>query len=427
MADGGSRISFKSVFIAVFLGTALVVAAMLVNSRRPAVERQQPSAQLVEATGKCAECHRHETSAIVQQYEMSRHAKHGVNCLDCHRAVPGQKSRQHKGFTIAVSLTAKNCAQCHAEEYRQYERSRHAAPAWAAVNGAADFSKAQLAEGERYNKGWVDRKPNALAMLEGDAAMRRGCDSCHSIGKPNPDGSFGTCTDCHARHDVSVATARLPTTCGQCHMGPDHSQIEIYDESKHGVLFNAERASMNLAAFPNRLTTRDMPVPTCATCHMSGLEGMGVTHDMGERLSWYLFEAVSKKRPNYLQGQTEMKEVCEKCHASSGVDRFYKNAEQVVQDTNAKVANTLAIVDGLRKDGLLTRKPFDEPIEFMAFDLWHYFGRTTKHGAFMGGADFVQWHGNYELLRHKVQIEAAAREIRARAAVASKPGQHATP
>ena len=357
---------------------------------------------------------------------MSRHAKKGVNCLDCHRAAPGQKSRQHKGFTIAVSLTAKNCAQCHAAEYRQYERSRHAAPAWAAVNGAADFSKAQLAEGERYHKGWVDRKPNALAMLEGGTAMRRGCDSCHSIGKPNKDGSFGTCTDCHSRHNASVATARLPSTCGQCHMGPDHSQIEIYDESKHGVLFNAERASMNLSAFPDRLTTKDMPVPTCATCHMSGLEGLGVTHDMSERLSWYLFEAVSKKRPGYLQGQTHMKEVCTKCHASSGVDRFYKNAEQVVQATNAKVASTLAIVDGLRKDGLLTPKPFDEPIEFMAFDLWHYFGRTTKHGAFMGGADFVQWHGNYELLRHKVQIEAAAREIRARAAAGNKE-QHAAP
>lgn len=425
MADANRKLSFKSVFIAVLLGTALVVAAMLVNSRRPAVERQQPSAQLVEATGKCAECHRHETSAIVHQYEMSRHAKQGVNCLDCHRAAPGQKTRQHKGFTIAVELTAKNCAQCHTAEYRQYERSRHAAPAWAAVNGAADFSKAQLAEGERYHKGWVDRKANALAMLEGDAAMRRGCDSCHSIGKPNADGSIGSCTQCHSRHDASVATAREPATCGQCHMGPDHSQIEIYDESKHGVLFNAERASINLKAFPDRLTTKDMPVPTCATCHMSGLDGMGVTHDTSERLSWYLFEAVSKKRPNYLHGRNEMKEVCLKCHAQSGVDRFYKNAETVVQDTNAKVRSTLAVVEGLRKDGLLTPEPFDEPIEFMAFDLWHYFGRTTKHGAFMGGADFVQWHGNYELLRHKVEIETAAREIRARAAAAKTPGEHA--
>ena len=68
-------------------------------------------------------------------------------------------------------------------------------------------------------------------------------------------------------------------------MGPDHSQIEIYHESKHGVLFNAQKAHMNLAARPKQLTTKDMPVPTCATCHMSGLEGQKVTHDVTERLS----------------------------------------------------------------------------------------------------------------------------------------------
>ena len=54
-----------------------------------------------------------------------------------------------------------------------------------------------------------------------------------------------------------------------------------------------------------------------------------------------------------------------------------------------------AIVDGLRKDGVLKGKPFENPIDFVLFDLWHYDGRTSKHGAFMGGADFVQWHGNY--------------------------------
>ncbi len=30
----------------------------------------------------------------------------------------------------------------------------------------------------------------------------------------------------------------------------------------------------------------------------------------------------------------------------------------------------------------------------------------------MGGADFVQWHGNYELLLHEREVEAAGRELR---------------
>ena len=409
-AQGGA---FRWVFIAVFLGTALVVAAWLLNAQRPKLERAQPSAALVTASGKCAECHRRETSAIVHEFELSKHAAKGVTCLDCHQPAPGQQSLDHRGFTLTKTLTSKNCAGCHATEYDQYARSRHAGPAWAAVRGPSDFSPEQLALGERYHPGWLKRAGNPVGTLEGPAALASGCDSCHAVGKPNADGSFGSCTNCHARHVASVALAREPTTCGQCHMGPDHSQLEIYSESKHGALFAAQREHMNLAADPKHLTTADMPVPTCATCHMSGLEGMKMTHDTTERLSWFLFAPVSTKRPAADRGQAEMKDLCTKCHEHSRIDTFYAAAEAVVTATNQKVQAATAVVAALRKDGKLTPQPFDEPIEFLEFDTWHYFGRTAKHGAFMGGADFVQWHGNYELLRHQVELDHLAAELRA--------------
>jgi len=406
------RATFKSVFIALVLGTSAIVVALLVNARRPAVEVDQPSADLVRATGKCAECHREETSAVVQQYEGSRHAERAVTCLDCHRPAAGQQGVEHKGFTIAAKLTSKNCQSCHVTEYEQFARSRHAAPAWAAVAGRDAFSPEQLAFAKKYHPDGVDRPANVLPELEGASATESGCEACHSIGRPNEDGSFGTCTPCHSRHSSAIELAREPTTCGQCHMGPDHSQIEIYEESKHGALFVAQRNRMNLAADPKKLTTRDMPVPTCATCHMSGLEGLKVTHDVGDRLSWYLFAAVSKKRPGYPHGQDEMKEVCSKCHASKNVDAYFQSAERVVSSTNQKVEGAKSIVASLRKDGLLTPQPFDEEIEFLDFDLWHYFGRTAKHGAFMGGADFVQWHGNYELLHYTTKLREAAAALR---------------
>ena len=66
-------------------------------------------------------------------------------------------------------------------------------------------------------------------------------------------------------------------------MGPDHSQIEIYNESKHGVMFAAQRNLLKLDADPRTLTTRDMFVPTCATCHMSGINGLKVTHNPSDR------------------------------------------------------------------------------------------------------------------------------------------------
>ncbi len=210
-------------------------------------------------------------------------------------------------------------------------------------------------------------------------------------------------------------------------MGPDHSQLEIYGESKHGALFAAQRETMNLAADPKRLTTMDMPVPTCATCHLSGLEGLKTTHDTTERLSFFLFAPVSTRRPNGDRGQIEMKEVCSKCHARSRIDAFYASAERVVAATNEKVKEATAVMDALRAEGRLTPKPFDEPIEFTEFDLWHYYGRTAKHGAFMGGADFVQWHGNYELSRLRNEIDHTAAELRARAAGAPSPSSPPAP
>ncbi len=408
--------SFRSVLIAVILGVALVVAALLVNRQRPILEQNQPTAEFAKATGKCAECHRRETSAIVYEFEHSKHAANGVTCLDCHHAAPGQESIEHRAFQIAKTLTAKNCAQCHTTEYEQYARSRHAAPAWAAVNGTSGMSADQIAHGERFHPGWVNRAPMPIGLVEGPVAMGAGCDACHSIGKPNADGSFGTCTNCHSRHLASIALAREPTTCGQCHMGPDHSQIEIYTESKHGAIFAAQRDRMNMRADPKKLRTSDMPVPTCTTCHLSGLEGMKVTHNPGERLSYFLFAPISEKRPNGDQGQAEMKEVCLKCHARPQVDQYFATAEQVLVDTNKKVQASLDVMASLRKENLLTPAPFDEPIEFVGFNLWHYYGRTAKHGAFMGGADFVQWHGNYELARLKVELDHAAAELRAKGA-----------
>jgi hypothetical protein len=195
-------------------------------------------------------------------------------------------------------------------------------------------------------------------------------------------------------------------------MGPDHSQIEIYEESKHGVMFAAQERLLNLDAPAKNLSTRDMFVPTCATCHMSGINGLGLTHDPSERLSYYLANAVSEKRPNYAAAQAKMKQVCAQCHAPAIPDRVYKQAEQVVQVTNERVRAAQDLVNGLRKDGLISGPPFSQPIDFVYFDLWHYDGRTSKHGAFMGGADFVQWHGNYPLLQKTVELKSMAAELR---------------
>jgi len=129
-------------------------------------------------------------------------------------------------------------------------------------------------------------------------------------------------------------------------------------------------------------------------------------------LSYYLADAISKKRPNYAAAQAKMKQVCSQCHTAAVIDQVYSQAEQAVNRTNERVRTAQDIVNGLRKDSVLSGPPFSQPIDFVYFDLWHYDGRTSKHGAFMGGPDFVQWHGNYPMMQKTVQLQSMAAQLR---------------
>jgi hypothetical protein len=392
--------------IAVFCAAIVLVSVLVVQSTRPAGESKKPSAKEITATGKCAECHRQNTPGIVHHYEDSVHFAKGVTCLDCHNGDKRPDGYVHNGFTIVKKVTSGSCAGCHKREYEEFVRSRHAAPSWTAVRGNQDFTPAQMTLSRRFHPPEVmDRPANVLALQEGQAAISRGCMNCHDIGRPNVDGSIGSCIKCHATHSTSTRLARLSETCGACHVGPDHPQIEIWEESKHGVVFKARAAKQNLDADPKSLSLKDNDTPTCATCHMSGLEGEASTHDVGERLSYYLADPVSKKRPNFETKRRAMQVLCLKCHSSSHVDAFYASADKVLESTNEKFIEIKKLMDELYDKGLLTKKPFDESIEFAYYELWHHHGRTAKHGAYMGGADFVQWHGFYEIekLTHEIR------------------------
>lgn len=404
---------WSMLIVAVVVTLVIVWGVKTVNDARPAAEVDRSTKAAIKASGECLQCHARTTPAITKQYLESRHAKAAVNCLDCHKALNDKHSFEHNGFKITKEVTAGSCARCHSKEYEEFNRSRHALPSWTAVAGTDSFTVEQLAQAAKYHPGKpVERGPNKLAQLEGMGAIENGCGTCHEIGKPNYDGSIGDCSKCHGRHEFSVAFARTPETCGSCHMGPDHSQLEIWRESKHGVGFEVRRDKQDLTVRPKDLTTEHQDMPTCSTCHMSGLGGTGMSHDVGERLSYYLFAPVSTKRPHAAVGEDRMKKVCSQCHASSHVDEFYRKAELTIPTTNKKVAESMAIMKELRDLKLLTPEPFDEPIEFEAFNLWHHWGRTVKHGAYMGGADYTQWHGNYEMLHSIAEMKKQAEELK---------------
>jgi len=211
--------------------------------------------------------------------------------------------------------------------------------------------------------------------------------------------SVGNCSDCHLRHNFSIAQVREPKTCGQCHIGPDHPQIEIWEESSHGVVFRARTDKYNLDKSNNDLRVRDQDAPTCATCHMAGFHGSGFTHDVNSRSAWHLHSEFSVARPGWKIARASMEKTCLSCHSESYVKEHFYNCDKVVQDINVKNHKGKFWANVLMDTGNRTKAPFDEKIDFVIFNLWHHWGRTAKFGSFMLGPDYVQWHGQYELQR----------------------------
>jgi hypothetical protein len=221
------------------------------------------------------------------------------------------------------------------------------------------------------------------------------------IGRVNPDGSKGTCAACHGRHAFSSAQARQPENCGKCHMGPDHPQIEIYNESKHGIQFRAHIQKMNLESKSWVVGKDYYSAPTCATCHMSATTNRPITHDVGERISWTLRPVVSIKLENWDKKREAMQDVCASCHATGWVENFYRQYDLTVDLYNEKFAKPArAIMDKLHDDGKLSATPFDEKLEWTFYELWHHEGRRARMGTAMMGPDFTQWHGFYEVAKH---------------------------
>ena len=178
-------------------------------------------------------------------------------------------------------------------------------------------------------------------------------------------------------------------------------------------MFAAQKDQMNLKAPPDSLTTKEMFVPTCATCHMSGINGTGVTHDPSERLSYNLFAEVTTRRPDADRAEARMKTICLQCHTPpAGGPSLRTGRGGRRRPPTRKFSAAKAIMDSLKAEGLISTNPFSQTIQFTYFDLWHYYGRTTKHAAFMGGADYVQWHGNYPILKSMVELKQEAAELR---------------
>ncbi len=353
--------------------------------------------------GKCITCHKELTAGLYHQWKNSEHARHNITCYDCHQAQKGDADGfMHEGALISTLVSPKDCGVCHPGETKQVDNSYHATAGL--ILESIDAYLAHVAGGH----------PAAIA----------GCESCHGtkvvidknspnklamqswpnsgIGRLNPDGSKGSCNACHSRHSFSKAQARQPETCGKCHLGPDHPQKEIYEESKHGIAYFTHIEDMNLDADRWIVGQDYFEAPTCATCHMSATKDQLLTHDVGDRISWTLRPIVSKLYDNWEERRENMINVCSTCHSRKFIDGHYYQFDGVVNLYNEKYAKpALEVMNILKKNKSLPSKAsFSNDVEWIFWELWHHEGRRARHGASMMGPDYTWWHGIYDVAQH---------------------------
>jgi len=387
-----------------------------------------PIKEMSEETKQCVKCHQKNNPGITQEWGRSKHFGANVGCYECHAAEKGDVDAyihddKKVKKSIAILVTPKDCGVCHEKAAKEMTSSRHAKAGH--ILDSLDNLLAEVVEG------------NSAMITPGfpggnSAAAVNGCWQCHGskvkvlkngeldpatypntgIGRINPDGSEGTCSACHSRHQFSTALAREPDNCGKCHLGPDHPQKEIYEESKHGIAYKAYKDELNLDSAKWVVGVDYTAAPTCATCHMGATKKQPSSHNVGDRISWTNRPPVSV-RPEVMDAKMglesanlkwdtrreNMKDVCNACHSEDHTDKFYIQYDALIELYNEKYAKPGKALMAAAKP-LLKPAKFSNKVEWTWFELWHHEGRRARMAASMQAPDYTHWHGTYDLAKH---------------------------
>jgi hydroxylamine dehydrogenase len=471
------------------------------------------AAELSPATSNCLECHRSASPGAVADWERSRHAQVTltealgkpsqerrvslgktpkgiadvvIGCAECHTINPRKHhdTFEHEGNEVHVVVTPQDCASCHPTEVKQYSQNlmSHAYgnlnknPVYhdlmELTNGVASYDNMKV----------TYKKPDAGTDAES-------CNYCHGthievqgsttrdtdfgemafptlmgwpnqgVGRINPDGSMGSCTACHTRHQFSIQMARKPYTCAECHKGPDVPAYKVYAVSKHGTIFSSLGEQWNAENVPWTVG-KDFTAPTCAACHISLImteEGEVVaerTHQMNDRLPWRLFgliyahphpqspdttiiknkaglalptELTGEPVATYLIDDQEqekrrrtMQKVCLSCHHAGWVEGQWSRFEHTIRTTNESTLTATKIIlaawdtgaaMGLADDDSI----FNEAIEKKWVEHWLFFANSTRLSSAMAGADYGafangRWYMNKNIQEMVDWLEFKQRE-----------------
>jgi hydroxylamine dehydrogenase len=396
-----------------------------------------------------------------------------VGCYECHslNATNHTDNFDHMDFRINVVVSPPDCQICHATEAQEFAGSKKA-------HAVGNLQKNPLFHTMVDSvTSMAEVKDGKLRLVgSSDQTKNESCYGCHGsrvevngtrtnqtdlgpvvvpklanwpnqgVGRVNPDGSLGACTTCHARHEFSIAVARKPFTCAQCHKGPDVPAWEVYTESKHGNIFLSKEREWNWDHVPWRVG-QDFQTPTCAACHSSLLtspDGDVIaprTHDFGARL-WVRLFGLPYTHPQPKSGDTSlirnkdgqplptaftgetaseflidakeqalrqgvMRGICRSCHSQDWVTGHFDKLAHTIQETDQMTKAATDLMQKAWAQGLADKSnPFDEPIERKWMKQWLYYANSIRLGSAMSSADHTSFEtGWFDLTTHLREME----------------------
>ena len=384
----------------------------------------------------CVKCHLETTPAIVSDWQLSRHSAMSVGCEVCH----GGDHTTADDVAESNSPTADTCAMCHARQFQQFSRGKHAA-AWDVMNAM----------------------PTTHALPVALTQGMKGCGGCHKVGlkseaeiaqlkQDGPGFGLASCDSCHTRHLFSVVEAQQPQACQTCHMGFDHPQWEMYSASKHGV-----RALLKqVGKLPETVAA-----PTCQTCHMQEgnhevrtawgflavrlplpedpqwkadritiLQAMGVLDpdgNPGARLEAVkAVDAARLTQEDFDRERNKMIETCSQCHSENFARGELAKGDDMIREADHLLAQAIRVIADLYKDGVLRRPEgytYDYPdlltfhdaptsIEQTLFEMHLEHRMRAFQGTFHANPDYALWYGWSEMVRDLTKINEMAAELR---------------
>lgn len=408
-----------------------------------------------------------------------------TGCYECHSLNTDKHADafDHNGYKINIVVSPDDCAVCHITEATEYSENIMAnaygnlmdnevyKSLKLTINGDYTFSgnEFKLSEGHpetdnetclychgtKVTVKGMETRETALGEME--FPVLEGWPN-QGVGRINPDGSKGSCSSCHPRHDFSIETARKPYTCSECHKGPDVPAYKVYEVSKHGNIFSSKGDDFNFSAVPWKIG-EDFTAPTCAACHASLLVDKNNeviaerTHKFNDRLAWRLFgvpyahphpvsanlsdiknsaglpliteldgtpveSLVISKEEQEIRND-RMKKICNSCHSTSWVNNHFDRLDQTIASTNQATITATNMLSEAWKSGIAEGLPqgkniFDEGIEREWTEIWLFHANSVRFSSAMGGGgDYsVYANGRFQLTNKLVNMKEHLEQLK---------------